>query len=94
MIINLFSILIGLILGDIYMEKSNRSINVRLRFEQSIIHKEYLMFLYDLFEPLTNMTPKVQIRKLDSRTGRQYISIRFATLAMPCLNYYYDLFFL
>jgi hypothetical protein len=51
------------------------------------------MFLYDLFEPLTNMEPKIQIRKLDSRTGKQYSSLRFATLSMPCINFYYDLFY-
>lgn len=85
--------LIGLILGDLFIEKGKRSLNARLRFEQSIIHKDYLMFLYDLFKPLTNMLPKIQIRKPDSRTGKQYNSIRFATLAMPCLNFYHDLFY-
>jgi len=39
------------------------------------------------------MKPKIQERKTDIRTGRQYNSIRFATLSMPCLNYYYDLFY-
>lgn len=87
--------LIGLILGDISIEKALRSRNARLRFDQSIIHEEYrvALFLYNLFELLVNMSPKVQIRKPDSRTGKVYSSIRFATLAMPCLNYYYDLFY-
>lgn len=83
--------LIGLIYLSI--EKGKRSLNARLRFEQSIKHKDYLIFLYDLFKPLTNMQPKIQIRKPDSRTGKQYNSIRFSTLAMPCLNYYHDLFY-
>jgi len=39
------------------------------------------------------MQPKIQIRKPDSRTGKQYNSIRFASLAMPCLNYYHELFY-
>lgn len=85
--------LIGLILGDVCIEKGKRSKNARLRFEQSIIHKEYLMFLYNLFEPLVNMKPKIQIRKKDFRTGKIYKSLRFATLSMPCLNYYYNLFY-
>jgi hypothetical protein len=83
--------LIGLILGDLSIEKGKRSLNARLRFEQSIKHKDYLIFLYNLFKPLVNMQPK--IRKPDSRTGKQYNSIRFASLAMPCLNYYHDLFY-
>jgi LAGLIDADG DNA endonuclease family len=49
--------------------------------------------LYDLFEPLTNIVPKIKIIKPDSRTGKQYKSIRFTTLAMSCLNYYYNLFY-
>lgn len=64
-----------------------------MRFEQSIKHEDYLIFLYNLFKPLTNMQPKIQIRKPDSRTGKQYNSIRFASLAMPCLNYYHELFY-
>jgi hypothetical protein len=39
------------------------------------------------------MKPKIQERKKDIRTGKKYNSIRFATLSMPCLNYYYDLFY-
>ena len=85
--------LIGLILGDLSIEKGKHSLNARLRIKQSIIHEDYLIFLYNLFKPLTNMQPKIQIRKPDSRTGKQYNSIRFATLAMPCLNYYHDLFY-
>jgi hypothetical protein len=77
--------LIGLILGDLSIEKGKRSLNARLRFEQSIKHKDYLIFLYNLFKPLVNMQPK--IRKPDFRTGKQYNSIRFESLAIPCLNY-------
>jgi hypothetical protein len=50
--------LIGLILGDLSIEKGKRSLNARLRFEQSIKHKDYLIFLYNLFKPLVNMQQK------------------------------------
>jgi hypothetical protein len=85
--------LIGLILGDLSIEKSKHSKNARLRLEQSIIHKEYIISLYDLFEPLVNTKPNFQIRNKDTRTGKIYKSVRFATLSMPCLNYFYDLFY-
>jgi hypothetical protein len=39
------------------------------------------------------MKPKTQERKTYIRTGRQSNSIRFATLSLPCLNYFYDLFY-
>ena len=37
--------------------------------------------------------PKVYIRKPDLRTNKIYSSIQFKTLALPCLNYYKDLFY-
>jgi hypothetical protein len=65
-----------------------------LRVEQSYPEKEeYLRSLFTLLEPLTAMTPVVLTRKADVRTGTISKSIYFRTLAMPCLNYYYDLFY-
>jgi hypothetical protein len=65
-----------------------------LRIEQSYPEKEeYLKSLLTLLEPLTAMTPTIFIRKPDKRTGIIYKSLYFSTLAMPCLNYYYDLFY-
>ena len=40
---NLKSILVGLILGDLYIFKSAKSVNAGLRFEQG--HKDYLVHL-------------------------------------------------
>ena len=39
------------------------------------------------------MTPKIITRKADKRTGTINKSIYFRTLSMPCLNYYYELFY-
>lgn len=41
-----YEILYGLILGDAYISRKNTE-NASLRFEQSIIHKEYLKHLFD-----------------------------------------------
>ena len=43
-----YEILYGLILGDLYISRKN-SENASLRFEQSIIHKDYLKHLFDIF---------------------------------------------
>lgn len=84
--------LIGIILGDGFLEKPGR--NTRLRIEQSYPEKEeYLRSLYTLLEPLATMTPVLLTRKADGRTGTISKSLYFRTLAMPCLNYYYDLFY-
>ena len=45
-------ILVGLILGDLYAHIAGRCVNVKLTFRQGIVHKEYLLHLYDLFSNL------------------------------------------
>jgi hypothetical protein len=85
--------LIGIILGDGFLERNKPNHNTRLRIEQSYPEKEgYLMSLSKLLEPLTAMTPVILTRK-DRRSDSVTKSLYFRTLAMPCLNYYYDLFY-
>ncbi|CCO27460.1 LAGLIDADG homing endonuclease (mitochondrion) [Rhizoctonia solani AG-1 IB] len=47
---NLQDILVGLILGDLCVRKPKTCVNVKLQFCQGLLHKEYLMHLYDLFK--------------------------------------------
>jgi len=55
--------LIGLILGYLSLEKATNNSNIRLRFDQSIIHSNYLYFLYELFKDYTLTPPKSTNRK-------------------------------
>ena len=50
-------ILIGLLLGDLYVEKQKGYKNARLQFKQSSAHKEYLDYLYDLFKEYSGSKP-------------------------------------
>lgn len=69
-------IIIGLLLGDAFLEKSKPSHNARLRIEQSYPEKaEYLHSLYTTFKSLTNSEPSIIKRKSDKRTGKIYSSI-------------------
>jgi LAGLIDADG DNA endonuclease family len=89
-------ILIGTILGDSSLEKRGRSQNARLRFDQTFPeHTTYLMHIYSHFINLAGKGPKVYIRKPDKlrSTNKIYSSMQFKILALPCLNYYYDLFY-
>lgn len=90
---NLKDILVGLILGDLYMQKSNKSINPNLQFEQGIVNKDYLFHLYDLFKDYCKPEPKISERKPDSRTNKIYSRVRFNTYHLPCFNELYDLFY-
>ena len=86
--------LIGVLLGDAHLSRPKPTHNTKLVFDQSnSLHKEYLLHLYDVFKSLTNTEPYVTNRKPDTRTGKVYNSIRFSTLSLPYLNYYYELFY-
>ena len=90
---NLQDILVGLILGDLYIQKQKRSVNVNLRFWQGAVHKEYLMHLYDLFQIYCGAAPKTISRAPDLRTGKVYSAIYFITYALPCFTPLYELFY-
>lgn len=75
------------------LEKATNNSNIRLRFDQGIIHSDYLYFLYELFKDYTLSPPKSTNRKPDKRTGKIYNSLIFKTRMLPCFNYLWDLFY-
>lgn len=81
-------VLVGVILGDAHLEC--RSASVRIKFEQSLKHREYLMHLYDVFRDLVGMKPK---RKMSRRLGKYSEKWCFQSRIVPELSYYYDLFY-
>src|SRR5689334_15739378 len=42
-------ILVGLFLGDLFARKYKGSVNACLRFEQGIVHQDYIYYLYQRF---------------------------------------------
>lgn len=85
--------LIGIILGDGFIERAKPSHNARIIIEQSYPEKrEYLKSLHELLKPLTAMEPTLLTRN-NRKSGIVTKSLYFRTLAMPCLNYYYELFY-
>jgi hypothetical protein len=84
-------ILVGLLLGDLNVQKRNK--NVRLRFIQSIIHEEYLMELYTMFKKFCPQVPKILHPKPDSRTGKVYSYMFFNSYTLPCFVPLYALFY-
>ncbi|KAG0632612.1 homing endonuclease [Tuber brumale] len=89
---NLHEIIIGSILGDLSAEKPNKNCNTRLQFKQSIINKEYIYHLYQLFEELCNRPPLVMSRFYDRpNKQKEYSAIKFQTASS--LNIYRELFY-
>jgi hypothetical protein len=58
-------ILVGLILGDLYVRKLKGGANAILKFEQGTVHDNYLLHLYDLFKNYCNAPPKTTSRAPD-----------------------------
>ena len=77
------AILIGLLLGDLYMRKQKLGINPYLVFLQGLIHKEYLLHLYSLFESYCRMVPTISNPSADKRTGKFYSIIYFNSYSLP-----------
>lgn len=87
-------ITIGLLLGDLSARRPKTSTNTRLLFAQSVIHKEYLLHLYDLFKDYCKAAPKIVTPMAHKQTEKVYPYIRFEARTLPCFNYYYDIFYL
>jgi hypothetical protein len=54
----LTDIIIGLCLGDLYLQRQKSGVNTCLHFKQGICHNEYIYHLYDLFNSYCPSHPK------------------------------------
>lgn len=91
--IHLHEIIIGSLLGDLTAEKPNINCNTRLQFKQSLVNKEYIYQLYDIFKEFC--TKPLNMSKFDNRANKNkiYNAIKFQTLSLPCFNVYRELFY-
>jgi len=87
-------ILVGLILGDLNMQKETINSNVRLRFVQGFVHKDYIFHLYELFKGYCLTAPKTANQPPHPLTGNIHTRMSFNTCALPCFNQLYHLFYL
>lgn len=97
---DVISILVGCLLGDgnSYQSKS-KNIGTKIRFRQSVIHKEYIYFLYDFFYTrgyCTDSGPReyktILINK--NKEKKTYYGYEFGLYTFSSLNWLYDLFYL
>jgi hypothetical protein len=91
---DLDEIIIGSMLGDLSAEKPGVKSNTRLQFKQSIKNKLYIEHLYLLFQEFCGSKPLV-MSSFDNRPNKmkEYSSIKFQTLSLPCFNKYRELFY-
>ena len=75
-------------LGDLSVERYSLKGNSRLRFFASIVNKEYILHLYDIFKPYTKTPPKeVTRKKFNKLTGHIQTDIFFYTLKYNYFNF-------
>ena len=86
-------VLVGNILGDVYLRKVSPKANVRLVFRQGSINSTYLLHLYSLFQEFVTTPPSVS-EIVDKKTGKSRFNLSFTTLALPCFNEIYEIFYL
>ena len=95
----LIEVIVGLGLGDLFIEKRSVTSNARLQFHQSKKNKDYINHLYLLFKEYCGSEPKFFTR-FDSRLhfvhpnkNKIYSSMKFSTLSLPCFNKFRELFY-
>lgn len=79
-------------MGALNFRKAKGGVNAFLKFEQGLIHKDYLLHLFDLFSTYCLTAPKTQSRVLKTRPGMVYGSVYFRTYSLPYFNEFHDLF--
>ena len=85
-------IMIGLLLGDGHIQKRSINGNSRFIYGQSslrIHHYNYFYHILELFKPYISKEFIIKEKSFkDKRTNANYKSVNFATLSLPCFNYY------
>lgn len=90
-------IIIGLLLGDGHIQRRSINGNSRFCYGQSSLRKHhfnYFKHIFKLFKPY--LSKGFQFKEAsftDKRTQIKYSSVNFATLSLPCFNFYKNLFY-
>lgn len=85
-------VLVGNILGDVYMRRFSENSNTRVIFRQGSTNASYLLHLYGLFQRFV-ASPPTSTTIIDPKTGRARYNLSFSTLALPCFNKLYESFY-
>ena len=90
-------IIIRLLLRDGHIQRRSLKGNSRFNYEQSSLrkhHYNYFNVVFELFKPYLSKDFNVKEKSfIDKRTNIKYSSVSFATLSLPCFNFYKNLFY-
>lgn len=93
---DIISVIVGSLLGDCYASK--RSVEgTRLVYKQSIVHKDYLFWLYTFFNSrgyCSNLEPRMYTRKLKREDQvKEYYGYEFHTYTFRSLDWVHRMFY-
>ena len=93
--IDIISIIIGSLLGDGHLEKRNRGIGTRIKFEQSNKNVEYLMWFHSYFSTrgYCNIN-KPELKKRIRKNGEIYFHYSINTFTFFSFNLIHDMFYM
>lgn len=74
------------------MRRASKNANARFIFRQGSKNADYLYHLYALFQNYVLALP-VETIIVDKNTNKARTNLSFATIALPCFNEFYDLFY-
>lgn len=83
-------ILIGLLLGDAHLETRSGGKTFRIKFEQSLKHKDYIHTIFEIFKEWVSNPPK---EKSSVRNGKIFKKIWFQTESCGELRFYGQSFY-
>lgn len=89
----LHSVILGLLLGDGWLEKSlaKRNVNARFGLKQSIINLKFILFVFNLLSPFCGSMPA--LTKSTRQNGVTDYGVAFKTRNFPFLTEYYAKFY-
>lgn len=85
-------IIIGLMLGDGHLETQNQGRSYRLKIEYSERQKEYIDWLWSMFQSWSSKPPQLKIKRL--KTGTIIKSFYFTTYSHGAFRFYAQQFYL
>ena len=92
--IDIISLIIGSVLGDSHLEKRNRGIGTRIKFEQSNKNVEYLMWFHSYLSTRGYCnTDKPKLKKRIRKNGEVYFHYSLNTYTFSSFNWIHDMFY-
>ena len=85
-----YSIVVGILLSDGWLEKENLNANTRFRFKQSLSKSDYVIYS---FLPLAHYCSSIPKIAKGERKGTITYALHFSTIRYQCFNELYNLFY-